>query len=201
MKTNTLPIHIVDDDASVREALLFLLQSLGYEANAWPDGKAFLEGVDIHLGGVAIIDIRMPHLNGQELFQHLIEAESGMAVIVLTGHGDVPMAVNMLKQGVVDFLQKPVALVQMDEALERALLQARQNREQRRLQRLYQGLSPRERQVTELVLQGKTNKAIAEALNIAVRTVEVQRAGAMQKMQADSLPAFVQAVSAACTEK
>ncbi|NLY64007.1 MAG: response regulator transcription factor [Alcaligenaceae bacterium] len=201
MKTNTLPIHIVDDDASVREALLFLLQSLGYEANAWPDGKAFLEGVDIHLGGVAIIDIRMPHLNGQELFQHLIEAESDMAVIVLTGHGDVPMAVNMLKQGVVDFLQKPVALVQMDEALERALLQARQNREQRRLQRLYQGLSPRERQVTELVLQGKTNKAIAEALNIAVRTVEVQRAGAMQKMQADSLPAFVQAVSAACTEK
>ncbi|MFV9474540.1 response regulator transcription factor [Advenella sp. RU8] len=199
--TETLPIHIVDDDVSVREALLFLLQSLGYDARTWPDGRSFLEGADIGKGGVVILDIRMPHLSGEELYQHLLEANSTMAVIVLTGHADVPMAVNMLKKGVVDFLQKPVTLAQMDVALGNALAQAEQNRRSGHLRALYESLSPREKQVTDLVLQGKTNKVIADELYIAVRTVEVQRSSAMQKMQVDNLPDFVRAVNQACMKK
>ncbi|MDY0271552.1 MAG: response regulator [Advenella sp.] len=198
MKPDTLPIHIVDDDASVREALLYLLQSLGYDAQTWPDGRSFLDGADIGKGGVVILDIRMPHLSGQELYQLLIEAKSTLAVIILTGHADVPMAVEMLKKGVVDFLQKPVALAQMDVALENALAQAERNLLCCRLRSLYASLSPREKQVTELVLQGKTNRMIADELYIAVRTVEVQRASAMQKMQVDNLPEFVRAVNQAC---
>lgn len=198
MKIETLPIHIVDDDASVREALRFLLQSLGYDAHTWPDGRSFLDEADIGKGGVVILDIRMPHLSGQELYQHLIEADSTLAVIILTGHADVPMAVEMLKKGVVDFLQKPVALAQMATALDNALAQAERNLLCCRLRGLYDSLSPREKQVTELVLQGKTNKMIADELYIAVRTVEVQRASAMQKMQVDNLPEFVRAVNQAC---
>lgn len=201
MKPDTLPIHIVDDDASVREALLYLLQSLGYDAQTWPDGRSFLDGADIGKGGVVILDIRMPHLSGQELYQLLIEAKSTLAVIILTGHADVPMAVEMLKKGVVDFLQKPVALAQMDVALENALAQAERSLLCCRLRSLYASLSPREKQVTELVLQGKTNRMIADELYIAVRTVEVQRASAMQKMQVDNLPEFVRAVNQACMEK
>jgi len=115
-----LKVHIVDDDRSVREACHFLLESLGYEPTCWADGQSFLNGAQLHDKGVAILDMRMPNLTGSQVHEQLKAAASTLAVIILTGHGEVTMAVNELKAGAVDFLQKPVAMGQLMNAMQHA---------------------------------------------------------------------------------
>ncbi len=185
------PIHIVDDDASIREACHFLLESINETASLWPDGKTFLEQVDTQQASIVILDVRMPHMDGQTVFSQIQAQKLPMAVIFLTGHGDIGMAVESLQQGAIDFLEKPLSLIKLQSALMLAknTLYTQQKQSDIRLQ--YKNLSPKEQLVAQLVYQGLTNKSMAEQLNVSLRTIEVQRASAMQKMQAQSLASFI----------
>lgn len=196
-----LKVHIVDDDLSVREACHFLLESLGYEPTSWADGQSFLKGADLHDRGVAILDMRMPNLTGSQVHEQLRTIDSTLAVIILTGHGEVSMAVNELKAGAVDFLQKPVAMGQLMNAMQQAADHTSQRYEAYQLGIRYALLSPKEQSVAQLVAAGKTNRMIADELCVSVRTVEVQRASAMEKMGTETLAAFIQSLQILAQEK
>ncbi|MBP6115775.1 MAG: response regulator transcription factor [Neisseriaceae bacterium] len=196
-----LKVHIVDDDLSVREACHFLLESLGYEPTCWADGQSFLNGAPLHEQGVAILDMRMPNLTGSQVHEQLRALNSTLAVIILTGHGEVTMAVNELKAGAVDFLQKPVAMGQLMHAMQQAAEHTSSRHEAYQLGQRYALLSPKEQGVAQLVAAGKTNRMIADELCVSVRTVEVQRASAMEKMGTDTLAAFIQSLQILDQEK
>lgn len=179
-------VHVVDDDDAIRDALSWLLRSRGVPARAWPSAEAFLAEYSDAMRGCIVLDVRMDGMSGVELFEHLLARGSRLPVIFLTGHGDVPLAVTALKKGAFDFVEKPfndndlvdriVAGMRQDEALrERARTEASV------AARLAE-LTPRERQVMERILAGDYNKTIADALGIAVRTVEVHRARIFEKM-------------------
>ncbi|NLO79585.1 MAG: response regulator transcription factor [Xanthomonadaceae bacterium] len=191
MSKESVTVHLVDDDASVREACRFVLEDYGYAVRCWPDGAQFLAGVDPHTLGVVILDLRMPGLYGDAVQARLEELGSTLGVIMLTAHGDVDSAVTAMKQGAVDFLQKPISgrelVVAIDAALERSRKRLAQHRLQRRLARLTQ----REREIAERVALGATNREIAEQLHVSVRTVEVHRANLMRKLGADSLAELI----------
>lgn len=191
MSKESVTVHLVDDDASVREACRFVLEGYGYAVRYWPDGAQFLAGVDPHTLGVVILDLRMPGLYGDAVQARLEELGSTLGVIMLTAHGDVDSAVTAMKQGAVDFLQKPISgrelVVAIDAALERSRKRLAQHRLQRRLARLTQ----REREIAERVALGATNREIAEQLHVSVRTVEVHRANLMRKLGADSLAELI----------
>lgn len=179
-------VHVVDDDDAIRDALSWLLRSRGVSARAWASAEAFLAEYSDAMSGCLVLDIRMEGMSGVELFEQLLARESRLPVIFLTGHGDVPLAVSALKRGAFDFVEKPfndnelvdriVAAVRHDEAQRRRL-----ETEASVAARLAE-LTPRERQVMECVLAGDYNKNIADALGIAVRTVEVHRARIFEKM-------------------
>lgn len=178
--------HIVDDDAAVRDALAWLLQSHGIEAVQWASGNAFLGGAHLAECGCLILDIRMPGMSGIELFDRLKKQECDLPVIFLTGHGDVPMAVQAIKEGAFDFLEKPVDETRFVDRV-RAALAAGQDRiaharQRDALRKALSQLTQREREVMSCVLAGKLNKIIADELGIAMRTVEVHRARVFEKM-------------------
>ena len=201
MKADMLKVHIVDDDRSVREACHFLLESLGYEPTCWADGQSFLNGAPLHDQGVAILDMRMPNLTGSQVHEQLKAVDSTLAVIILTGHGEVTMAVNELKAGAVDFLQKPVSMGLLMNAMAQATEYTSSRYEAHQLATRYALLSPKEQSVASLVAAGKTNRMIADELCVSVRTVEVQRASAMEKMGTDTLAAFIQGLQILAQEK
>lgn len=186
-----LTVHIVDDEPSVRESCQFLVSTLNYRTQLWEDGRAFMDKVDLSLPAIAIIDLRMPRLTGDEVVTLLHNAKSPISAIILTGHGEVATAVKTLKEGAIDFLEKPVELPQLVDALKRAeeISQARYARNQRLA--CFERLTDREKQIATLVYEGLTNKEIAEKVLVSVRTVEVQRANAMKKMQAETLAEFI----------
>lgn len=188
-------IHIIDDDAAVLDACGFLLESLGYAPRQWADPRDFLQRAPLHECGVVLSDWNMPWLNGQQLQQALQERDSTLALVVMTGFGDVPLAVDMLTRGAVDFLEKPVALARLRQALAQALGHSEQAYGRWQNRQRFGRLSSKEQAVARLLMQGYSNKNMAEALHVAVRTVEVHRARLMEKMQADSLPALVQALA------
>jgi two-component system response regulator DctR len=179
-------VFIVDDDDAIRDALAWLLKSRGVPARTWPSAEAFLADWSEELRGCLVLDVRMEGMSGVELFDQLLEKGCRLPVIFLTGHGDVPLAVGALKKGAFDFVEKPfndnelvdriVAAVRHDEVVRREL-----ESEATVAARLAE-LTPRERQVMERVLAGDYNKNIADALGIAVRTVEVHRARIFEKM-------------------
>jgi len=179
-------VHVVDDDDAIRDALSWLLRSRGVPARSWASAEAFLAEYSEAMRGCLVLDVRMEGMSGVELFDHLLARKSRMPVIFLTGHGDVPLAVAALKKGAFDFVEKPfndndlvdriVAAVRHDESLRQKL-----ETEASVAARLAE-LTPRERQVMERVLVGDYNKNIADALGIAVRTVEVHRARIFEKM-------------------
>lgn len=179
-------VHVVDDDAEVRKALAFLLASRGLAASLYDSGEAFLSAWNGDLRGCVLTDVRMGGISGLELFDRLTALGSRLPCIVLTGHGDVPMAVEALKKGVTDFVEKPfdgnalvdklVAAIAKDgeEAAAAALRKSISDR--------LATLSEREQAVMRLLLAGKLNKVIADELGIAMRTVEVHRARIFEKM-------------------
>lgn len=184
-------IHLLDDDPAVTRACAFLLESLGYEAVCWEEGERFLAQADLYQVGVVLLDMRMPVLDGQAVHEALRQRGSTLAVVFLTGHGDVPMAVEEMKRGAVDFLQKPVSLKPLQVALEHGLTVSGERFAQKKVVDCYQQLTPKERELALLVMKGLMNREIAQAMSIAVRTVEVHRARVMEKMQAGSLAELV----------
>ena len=184
-------IHLLDDDAAVTKACAFLLESLGYDVRCWNEGAVFLSQAELYQTGVLLLDMRMPVMDGQGVHEEMLRRGSTLAVVFLTGHGDVPMAVEQMKRGAVDFLQKPVAAKPLQMALEHALLVSAQEFDRQKIVTCYQQLTPKERELAGLVANGLLNREIADSMNIAVRTVEVHRARVMEKMQAGSLAELV----------
>ena len=180
-------VYLVDDDEAILDSLTFLMEGYGLKVNAFSGGSAFLEAVDLSQPGCVILDSRMPELTGQELHQKLNDANSPLAVIFLTGHGDVPMAVEALKNGAFDFFQKPVQGKELFEAVQRGLTHSDKLHHDLAQLALLQDLTEREQQVFRLVINGYTNKQMADTLFVSVRTIEVHRSNVMKKLQASNM--------------
>ncbi|MFA9500259.1 response regulator [Mannheimia sp. E30BD] len=189
-----MQIHILDDEEPLLDAMAFLLAPLGLELHTWQNSLDFLAQADLHQKGVLLLDIRMPYLDGQQVHQKLREAKSTLAVVIMTAHGDVPMAVRELKNGAVDFLEKPVSFEQLKQVIAQAEVVSEQAVKIHEIRRNYAKLTKKERNLVPLIMQGITNKQIADRLAISVRTVEVHRASVMEKMAAESLAGLVQKI-------
>ena len=188
-------VHIVDDDDAARDSLAFLLMAAGYEVRAYESASRFLELFTGEETGCLVTDVRMPGVTGLELARRLRALSSNLPIVVITGHADVPLAVEAMKSGAKDFIEKPFEAETMLAAVQGALARAerpRSNDAQRSLALLrMETLSARERDVLRGLIAGKGNKAMARELGISPRTVEVYRAAVMTKMQASSLPQLV----------
>jgi len=188
-------VHVIDDDESVRHALAFLLATSGMAVQVHESGTAFLNAVATLQGGCILTDIRMPGIDGLALQRRLIELGVKLPVIVMTGHGDVPLAVEAMKAGAVDFIEKPfddeVLLSAIRSALDRYDQQGRRDSETTQIAAKLDALSVRERQVLDGLIAGRPNKTIAYDLEISPRTVEIHRANVMTKMGAGSLSELI----------
>lgn len=184
-------IYLVDDDIAVTDACRFLLESLGYKVKVWHHGADFLAQANLYQPGVLLLDIRMPVLDGTQVYTQMRQLNSTLAVIFLTAHGEVPQAVEQMKLGAVDFLQKPVATAPLITALQQGLVQSEQQVTRRQVQLRYDSLTPREQMIAQWVMQGLINRDIADVACVSVRTVEVHRAKVMEKMAANSLAELV----------
>lgn len=191
-------IYVVDDDDAFRDSLRWLLESAGYRVAAFPSAERFLASHRAGHGACLLLDVRMPGLSGIELQEELNRRGDGIPVIFLTGHGDVPMAVEAVKKGAFDFVEKPfgnsrlVALIEQVATLDAPVRHERA--EQRSATVRLSTLTEREREVLDLVSIGRRNKQIAEALGISIKTVEAHRAHAMEKMGAASIAEVVRAM-------
>ncbi|MEJ2130791.1 MAG: response regulator transcription factor [Gammaproteobacteria bacterium] len=188
-------VFIVDDDEAVRDSLSMLMESVGIATEVFASGQEFLAGFDEDRGGCLVLDIRMPGMSGLELQAVLNERRSMLPVIFITGHGDVPMAVQAIRSGAQDFIQKPFREQELLDRVQQVLAEDLRNRDvlhQKRdiLARLAT-LTPREREVLDMVVAGKANKVIAIDLGLSQRTVEIHRAHVMEKMQTKSLAHLV----------
>lgn len=184
-------VHVVDDDEALRRSASFLLKTSGYAVTAWPSGVAFLREARHAEPGCVLLDVRMPEMDGLEVQATMIERGIAMPVIILTGHGDIGMAVAAMKVGAVDFLEKPFEKAGLIEALTEGFrrldgLDADQDRAQEAGVRIA-GLTPREQDVLNGLARGLPNKTIAYDLEISPRTVEVHRANMMTKLGVRSL--------------
>jgi two-component system response regulator DctR len=180
-------LHIVDDEDVIRDALAWLAQSRGLAVRGYAGGQPFLDslGEPDPDGDCVLLDVRMPDMNGIAVFDQIISRGwlARMPVIFLTGHGDVPMAVDSLKRGAFDFFEKPFNDNQLMDRVDQALASARNAASAARVQARLATLSAREREVLDLILAGKMNKVVADELGISMRTVEVHRAHIFDKMQ------------------
>jgi FixJ family two-component response regulator len=188
-------VFVVDDDPSVLRSLTALLEGRGYRVETFPSAADFLAACDPARPGCVIADLRMPHVNGFGLQGQLKRRGFGLPIIFLSAHGDVPAAVHAMRQGALAFLEKSAEtgelLAQVDEALAvDAARRAEEARERERVLRLAV-LSPREREVMDLIVQGATNKEVAHRLGISVKTVEIHRGRVMSKLDAGSVADLV----------
>jgi FixJ family two-component response regulator len=191
-------VYVVDDDEAMRNSLKWLIESVGLRVDTYGSADEFLRGYYPGRGGCLLLDVRMPGMSGLELQEHLAEHQAHLPVIIITGHGDVPMAVRAMKVGAVDFIEKPFNDEFLLDSIRRALavdaeqrgLQARQAEIATRLALL----TPREYEVMEMVADGRSNKEIANALGVSAKTVEAHRARVMEKMEARSLAELVRMV-------
>jgi two-component system response regulator FixJ len=188
-------VHVVDDDLAVRQSLSFLLASDGLPVRLHESALAFLDAMTETATGCIVTDVRMPGIDGIELLRRLKARGFGLPVIVMTGHADVPMAVEAMKEGAVDFIEKPfdddLFLAAVRSALRLQEQHAQRDAQIAEVQARLQGLSERERQVLGGLVAGKANKVIAYDLGISPRTVEIYRANVMTKMHAGSLSELV----------
>jgi two-component system, LuxR family, response regulator FixJ len=188
-------VHVIDDDDAMRESLAFLLKSAKVTVATYESASLFLDRLNDVKGGCVITDVRMPGMSGLELLKHLRDMKNAIPVIVITGHGDVPLAVEAMKGGASDFLEKPFDDELLLAAVRTALSDQAAVREDNALKaavvkRLEQ-LTARERQVLDGLIAGHPNKIIAYDLGISPRTIEIYRANVMTKMQASSLSELV----------
>jgi two-component system response regulator FixJ len=188
-------VYVIDDDEAMRHSLEFLLSSVDYEVTLFESAEIFLDGIAKREFGCVVSDVRMPEIDGIELLRRLQTLNCRFPVIIMTGHGDVPLAVEAMKLGAVDFLEKPfdddLLISMIDSGLKRAEPEARNEAATREIAERVATLSPRERQVMDGLVAGLSNKAIAREYDISPRTIEVYRANVMTKMQAGSLSELV----------
>jgi len=188
-------VFIVDDDEAVRDSLGWLMKTVGLATEVFASARDFLDSYDPRRPGCLVLDIRMPGMSGLELQEKLAEDAIPLPVIIITGHGDVPLAVRALKGGAVDFIEKPFNDQVLLDAVQRAItLDASQRQEYERnadISARLASLTPREHEVLELVVAGRANKVIAAELGVSQKTVEAHRARVMEKMEAPSLSALV----------
>lgn len=188
-------VYIVDDDDGMRRALTLLMGTIDYEVSAFGRASDFLANLNPDQHGCVVLDVRMPEMSGLELQQKLNQSGSMLPVIFITGHGDVPMAVQAMKEGAFDFLQKPFRDQELIDRINSALKQDAENRQtlmrHAELKRRAESLTPREREVMGLIVDGRANKVIAIDLGLSERTVEIHRANVMEKMGARSVAHLV----------
>ena len=188
-------VHVIDDDAAVRQSLAFLLSTAGLAVRVHASAVDFLKVLPEIQGGCIVTDIRMPEMDGLELQRRLRELKAGLPVIVMTGHGDVPLAVEAMKAGAIDFIEKPfddeILLSAIRSALSRHAKDSEREARLAMVRDRMKALSKREQEVLERLVAGKPNKVIAHELGLSARTIEVYRANVMTKMQADSLSELV----------
>ena len=190
MPPETRLVFIVDDDEAVRDSLELLLESAGHSVQVFEAAGDALEACRVRQPACIVTDIRMPEMDGLEFQEKLIEGGIKIPVIVMTGHADVPLAVRAMKAGAVDFIEKPFGDEVILASIEGALKRKPQLTDHALRERL-ESLTPREREVLELLVIGHPNKVIAHRLDISPRTVEIHRAHVMEKMRAKSLPELV----------
>jgi two-component system response regulator FixJ len=192
---NDRTVHVIDDDDAARDSLAFLLRTADVDVRTYASATEFLTAAPGLEGGCVVTDVRMPQMDGLELLRRLRSLDLGLPVIVMTGHGDIPLAVEAMKAGAVDFFEKPFSDDAMLAAVNRALAHQREDhaRESERdaIKVRLATLSTRERQVLDGLVAGKANKNIAFDLGISARTVEIYRANVMTKMDAASLSELV----------
>lgn len=187
MMTEEPKIFIVDDDLAIRQALLLLMKSEGLPARGYESAEAFLAEIKSETQGCLVLDVRMPGISGLHLQQLLRHEHINLPVIIMTGHGDVSMAVKAMKAGAIDFIEKPFDNEQLLQLVRSCLTQCRQHMNQEEGVQRIERLTNRERQVMELLVEGDQNKVIAAKLAISPRTVELHRARVMEKLEARSL--------------
>jgi two-component system response regulator FixJ len=195
MPSEKATVHVIDDDEAIRQSLAFLLQAAKLEVKTYSTAMAFLDALPDAASGCVITDVRMPGMSGVDLLRRLKELKIGVPVIVITGHGDVALAVEAMKAGAVDFLEKPfdddVLLASVQSALKRQDGETKRHTERLEIEGRLAGLSNRERDVLGGLVAGRANKQIAFDLGISPRTVEIYRANLMNKMKAGSLSDLV----------
>ena len=188
-------VYVVDDEPAIRDSLAMLLRSVGLQAQTFQSATAFLEAYGPELSGCLVADVRMPGMSGLELQEALAARESALPVIIITGHGDVAMAVRAMKAGAADFIEKPFNEQVLLDAVHRALASrkpgAPASAGRAEIEARVAALTPREKEVLLLVADGRPNKVVATRLGLSTRTVEVHRAKVMEKMQARSLADLV----------
>lgn len=200
MCNNNNPIvHIVDDDDAVRDSLSILLDSVDIANAGYPSAAVFLTSLEragmSNQFGCVLLDVRMPGMSGLECQQELIALKCTLPIIFLTGHGDVPMAVEAMKNGALEFIQKPFREQELLDCIQKALLNNQQAQQElqyaKEIKTRLALLTKREKQVMQRVIAGQANKNIASELNLSQRTIEIHRANVMEKMQAKSLAQLV----------
>ena len=188
-------VHVIDDDEGLRESLAFLLRSAALEVRSFESAKAFLDVLPHAIPGCVITDVRMPDMSGIELLRRLKELKIGVPVIVITGHGDIALAVEAMKMGAADFFEKPfdddLLVASVRAVLRQQEGQTKRGAERAEIEHRISSLSGREKDVLTGLIEGRANKQIAFDLGISPRTVEIYRANLMNKMQADSLSDLV----------
>jgi RNA polymerase sigma factor (sigma-70 family) len=191
-------VYVVDDDDAVRDSLQWLLEASRYRVFGFDSAEAFLAGYDPAAIAVAILDVRMPGMSGLQLQEELLARETTLPIVFITGHGDVPMAVNTMKRGAVDFIEKPFDQGALKSLVDRLLDEARERAaetERRKLnEALLAKLTPREQQVLERIVAGRLNKQIADDLGISIKTVEAHRANIMDKVNANTVADLMRVV-------
>ena len=193
-------VFVVDDDREVRDALRLLLESVGLRVECFESSQAYLKQFNPEKPGCLVLDVRMPGMSGLDLQEHLFERNIQIPVVIITGHGDVPMAVRAMKSGAIDFIEKPFNDEVLLDAIRRAIARGEQQRshhsEHLQIQERLSHLTPREHEVMQMVTEGRSNKEIANTLGVSAKTIEAHRARVMEKMQAGSLAELVRMVLA-----
>jgi len=188
-------IYVVEDDDALRDSLCWLIESAGYAVAAYRNAENFLAYLEPESGSCLVLDVRMPGMSGLELQERLIRRQRHIPIIFITGHGDVPMAVNAIKRGAYDFIEKPFQDQDLLARIESVMKSGRGQLAARERQHLVASrltmLSPREREVMDRVIEGKPNKCIAKELDISVKTVEAHRARMMGKLDVNSVAELV----------
>ena len=188
-------VFIVDDDAAVRDSLNFLLKTVGIESQTFSSGDEFLDAYKPDWEGCILLDIRMPGVSGMEVQRRLVDQDCSLPIIFITGHGDIPMAVEAMHLGAHDFVQKPFHDQELLDRIQAALSARRDMQDEvelkRTIQQRFSTLTPRETEVMAAVAKGHANKVIAMDLELSQRTVEIHRARVMEKMQVRSLAELV----------
>ncbi|MBO5659316.1 MAG: response regulator transcription factor [Duodenibacillus sp.] len=194
-------VYVVDDDEAVRDSIRWLLEASDYRVELYDSGESFIAKYDPNAIAVLLLDVRMNGMSGLEVQEHLIARKADLPIIFITGHGDVAMAVNALKKGAVDFIEKPFDQAALKQQVERMLQEARDRRVKNERQSLNEALlsklTPREQQVLERIVAGRLNKQIADDLGISIKTVEAHRASIMDKTNSGTVADLMRVVMGA----